>query len=180
MRWISPVRAWREARQSSSARARFAAGVATGVFIANLPVYGVQSLLSLYAARRLRLHPLAVLAGSHLSTPPIGALLIMSALVVGHSVLHRGLLTWDQVRFTTLKQEMLSGQLLIEWVIGSLICGTVLALATFVLVRFLLNISLARREAPLTADTPANQATDQAEPVAAFGASGVESKVATP
>jgi uncharacterized protein (DUF2062 family) len=76
------------------ARTEIAAGLAVGVFIANLPAYGLQSVLSLYSARRLHLHPLPVLLGSHLSTPPVGPLLIAAAIGLGHLILHGSLPAW--------------------------------------------------------------------------------------
>src|SRR5438132_1578934 len=82
------ARAWRAVRDDPAQRSRFAAGLAVGVFIANLPLYGAQTLLSLYAARRLRLNPLTVVVGSHFSTPPIGPLLVAAAIALGHLLTH--------------------------------------------------------------------------------------------
>ena len=66
----------------------FAAALAVGVFVANLPVYPFQTALCLYLARRLHLNPLAVLAGSQISTPPVGLALIAAAIYTGHLLLH--------------------------------------------------------------------------------------------
>jgi uncharacterized protein (DUF2062 family) len=48
------MRAWRAIRDDPRERPRFAAGLAAGVFIANLPLYGIQTMLSLIVARRFR------------------------------------------------------------------------------------------------------------------------------
>src|SRR5205823_3555213 len=87
-RWVSPRRAWRAVRDEPAERSRFAAGLAVGMFIANLPLYGVQTLLSLIAAKRLKLNPLTVVVGSHFSTPPIGPVLVAGAIMLGHLMIH--------------------------------------------------------------------------------------------
>jgi hypothetical protein len=56
--WLNPRDAWRQARRDRVSREAFAAGLAVGAFIGNLPTYGVHAFLGLYAARRLHLHPL--------------------------------------------------------------------------------------------------------------------------
>ena len=73
--WMSPFRIWRELRLAETARRDFAAGLAIGVFIACVPLYGLQTILGLFAARRLSLHPLPILAGSQLSAPPFAPVL---------------------------------------------------------------------------------------------------------
>ncbi|CAN5555573.1 hypothetical protein BH10PLA1_BH10PLA1_23150 [soil metagenome] len=88
LRWFNPMRAWRQVRDEPNGRSRFAAALALGVFIANLPLYGVQTVLGLYLARQLKLHPVPVVVGSHLSTPPVGPVLIVAGIMVGHFLLH--------------------------------------------------------------------------------------------
>ena len=87
-RWLNPMPAIRQLREDDVGRVNAAAGLAVGAFIANLPAYGLQTVLSLYAARRLHLHPLSVVIGSHLSTPPVGPVLVAAAVTIGHLVLH--------------------------------------------------------------------------------------------
>src|SRR5439155_8368432 len=82
--WLNPARLLRDLREQRLGAHETATGVAVGVFIGNLPLFGLQTILSLYTARRLHLHPLAVVAGSHISTPPFGPVLIAAAVGVGH------------------------------------------------------------------------------------------------
>ena len=163
--WLSPWRAWRAARESAVQRRRLAAGLATGVFIANLPLYGVQTAAALFAARRLRLNPLAVVAGSHLSTPPVGPLLVASAIAVGHVVL-RGSLPWSQsfdprlVEYGTLLRNLLA-----EWLVGGVIVGAALGLVTFGVARAVIAVMERARSA---ACRPADSAVRPASPVQAL------------
>ncbi|MEO6434491.1 MAG: DUF2062 domain-containing protein [Tepidisphaeraceae bacterium] len=143
--WLNPARAWRDLREQRVAPQEMAAGVAVGVFIANLPIYGLQTLLSLYTARRLHLNPLAVVAGSHLSTPPVGPVLIAAAIGVGHWVLHGSWLTMPQWQSSWQGWARLLGALMLEWSVGALLVGVVLSAAAFVLANVLLRyVSVAR------------------------------------
>ena len=137
--WISPARAWRQLRQEETGAQEIASGLAVGVFIANLPLYGVQTLLSLVAARKLRLHPLSVVAGSHLSTPPVGPLLIALAIGVGHFLLHGNWIEMPRWESTWSGWLHLFGRLMLEWSVGALVVGGALALATFVLAHAVLR-----------------------------------------
>jgi uncharacterized protein (DUF2062 family) len=152
--WISPARAWRQLRQAETGAHEMASGLAVGVFIANLPLYGVQTLLSLFAARQLRLHPLSVVAGSHLSTPPIGPMLIALAIGVGHFLLHGNWLEMPQWESTWSGWLQLFGRLMLEWSVGSLVVGAALAAATFVLAHALLRYLAA----PTSSAAPATPA----------------------
>lgn len=129
--WLNPMRAWRELRAGGANRNEMAAGIALGVFIANLPAYGIQTVLALYAARRLHLHPVSVVAGSKISTPPIGPLMIGAAIWVGHVVLHGSRLTWTSFNPTSSRFWTALGPLLLDWTFGSLLIGIVMALAAF-------------------------------------------------
>jgi uncharacterized protein (DUF2062 family) len=135
------------------------------VFIGNLPLYGGHAPLSLLVARRLKLNPLAVLVGSHISTPPLGGLLAIAAIATGHWLIHGsvpGLAAFDprHVGYWPLLRNVL-----IEWTIGSIICGLVLALITYLLSRLavhLLTRAPAADQASLAAPrehTPAPGAT---------------------
>jgi uncharacterized protein (DUF2062 family) len=139
VRWFSPMRAWRSVRNDHSERKRFAAALSLGVFIANLPLYGVQTVLSLLLARRLKLHPLAVVAGSHLSTPPVGPLLIAGAIAVGHFILHGEAIGLDDLDPGRFGYIALLKRVAIEWLIGSAVCGAALAFITFAIVQLLLK-----------------------------------------
>jgi uncharacterized protein (DUF2062 family) len=133
-RWFSPRKAWHQLRESRVGRTDMAAGLAAGVFIANLPAYGFQSLLSLYAARRLKLHPLPVLLGSHASTPPVGPALVAAAVAVGHFVLHGSLPAAADFDPRHGGWASILGPILVEWLLGGVLLGAVLAIVTFGLV----------------------------------------------
>lgn len=134
LHWLSPVEAWRQLRAGRISRLELASSLAVGVFIANLPLYGVQTLASLYAARRLHLSPIAVVAGSQASIPPIGALLIAAAVCVGHFLLHGALPPLASYGSSLVALAEAAPALLLDWVIGSLVVGAFLATATFALV----------------------------------------------
>jgi glycosyltransferase involved in cell wall biosynthesis len=148
LRWLSPIRAWREIRSEVSARADFAAGLAVGVFIACLPAYGLQSVLSLFAAKRLNLNPLSVLAGSQLSVPPLAPFLILTSLGLGHLLLHGGLPHidgWAAARASVLSPANLRGWLF-DWIIGGIVLGAALAAMSYAFFRAMFGLLAPRRE----------------------------------
>ena len=140
LRWLSPRQVWRHLRDDQVAKSDMALGLSIGVFIANLPCYGVQGLLALYVARRLHLHPLGVLLGTQISTPPIGVAMVAGALCVGHLVLHG---SWipispDQLAMADLKGLVPS--LLLDWAVGSVILGVAMACVTYPAAMLLLKM----------------------------------------
>lgn len=137
-RWINPMTAWRTLRTNAAERPRFAVALSAGVMIANLPVYGLQSILSLIVARRFRLSPLAVLAGSHASMPPLGPLLIALAIGVGHWLLHGEFLTLADLDPHTATYFQLLRRVALDWTIGSIVCGLAMAALTYCVARFTL------------------------------------------
>lgn len=148
-RWINPVTAWRTICNDAHDRSRFAAGLAAGVFVANLPLYGVQTLLSLLLARRFRLHPVPVVVGSHLSTPPVGPLLIALAMAVGHWMLHGTPPTWGAYNPAVHGYLATLRGAFIEWTVGGVACGTALAGLTFLIAHLVLRqLPVRTREAP--------------------------------
>ena len=164
-RWFSPSRMWQELKRGDPQhRTRFAAAVGVGVFIGNLPLYGVQTLLCLYAARRMRLNPLPIILGCSVSTPPLGPALVALAIAVGHWCLHGTLPQLSDFHavihggyFALLKSVLL------EWCIGSVVCGVVLGTAAFALT--ILIVRWLPRKSAVTAlplvDTPVAPATRQ-------------------
>ena len=152
LHWISPARAWRQLRREEAGAQEMASGLAVGVFIANLPLYGVQTMLSLIAARKLRLHPLSVVAGSHLSTPPIGPMLVALAIGVGHFLLHGNWIETPRWESTWSGWLQLFGRLMLEWSVGSIVVGSALAAVTFVLAHAVLRhlVAAAPTSSPAT------------------------------
>ena len=141
--WISPVAAWRQLRADENGRVTVAAGLAVGAFIANLPAYGLQTLLSLYAARRLHLHPLAVVAGSQLSTPPVGPFLIAGAVGLGHLLVHGRLPAFAEYRLAIAQGGVwpVLRSFIVEWTLGAPIVGLFCAVVTFTIARRLLRLA---------------------------------------
>jgi uncharacterized protein (DUF2062 family) len=151
--WINPATAWRQLKEHQVGRHQTAAGLAFGVFIANLPAYGFQSLLSLYTAKRLHMHPLPVLIGSHASTPPVGPMLIAAAVGLGHLILHGSLPAMADYdpRHLTLAQVL---GILHEWLIGGVLIGLATGSATFLLANMFLRRMLEGDGAGDSADDP--------------------------
>ena len=131
--WMNPFRIWREVRLAETARRDFAAGLAIGVFIACVPLYGLQTILGLFAARRLSLHPLPILAGTQLSAPPFAPALTVVSVVLGHAMIsgklpHLGdwhIAHWPAVSMATVNSFVAS------WLIGGVLLGVVLAGVTY-------------------------------------------------
>ena len=111
-----------------------AAAVGIGVLIAFIPLYGLQTILAIYIARRLHLNlPLLVLA-TQISIPPLSIGIILLSMVAGHLLLHGALphvsphilgqhSTWHWL--TTFTADLLVGGLAC-----GLIAGTVALLTT--------------------------------------------------
>jgi uncharacterized protein (DUF2062 family) len=163
--WLSPTEAWRQVRNDRVSRESFAAALAVGAFIGNLPAYGVQALIGLYAARRLHLHPIGVIVGTHISTPPLGPTLNAAAIALGHLILHGSLPTGRDYNFHHTGFLELVRKVLLEWVIGSPIIGLVCAVLVFVISNRLLRLAAKREpaESPAT-DRPEDSADRPTEP----------------
>jgi len=141
LQWINPMRAWRQVRNEPQGRSRFATALALGVFIANLPTYGLQTVMALYLARRFRLHPVPVVVGAHLSTPPVGPLLIVAAIAMGHFMLHGD---WPTLAYFNPSVNGYAAALravIGEWILGSLVLGALLAAATYLVTRACLHFT---------------------------------------
>jgi hypothetical protein len=145
LQWFNPMRAWRELRQGGATRSEIAAGLAAGVFIANTPAWGFHTVLSLYVAKRLHLHPLAVVAGSHVSAPPMGPFLVASAMWLGHVLVHHSIPVWSEVTPFQGKFVAHALPLLLDWLAGAIVIGTTLSITVFIVANFLFRF-LERRE----------------------------------
>lgn len=141
LRWMDPRDAWRQARRDRVGREMFSAGLAVGAFIGNLPVYGLHAWIGLYVSRRFHLHPLAVFAGTNISTPPIGPLLNVAAVALGHLLLHGSLPQPGHysIRDHTLLEVL--GRIGLEWTAGSLIVGLACAAGVFLLSNRLIRLA---------------------------------------
>jgi len=140
-RWLNPMPALRQLREDDAGRINAAAGLAVGAFIANLPAYGLQTALSLYAARRLHLHPLSVVIGSHLSTPPVGPVLVAAAVTLGHLVLHAELPSAASYDVRVVGVLPLLRACFLEWTIGGVVMGLFSAWMTYLAARWLFRLA---------------------------------------
>jgi len=77
----------------------------------------------------LHLEPVAVVAGSHISIPPIAPFLIAGAISTGHLVLHGTLPT---VALLHVHWSTLAASVLLDWLVGGVILGFVLAVFAFI------------------------------------------------
>ncbi|HET6246733.1 MAG TPA: DUF2062 domain-containing protein [Tepidisphaeraceae bacterium] len=136
-RWLNPFDAWRELRKGGASRNEMAVGLAVGAFIGNMPVWGFHTAISLYVARRLHLNPLAVMTGSHASAPPMGPLLIFSAMWTGHVILHGSRPKWKDISLFHGKFTVNALPLLLDWTLGAVLVGAALAIIVFVVANFL-------------------------------------------
>ncbi|MGB2984509.1 MAG: DUF2062 domain-containing protein [Phycisphaerae bacterium] len=107
-------------RESTSPR-EIAAASFLGIFLGTLPLIACHSVIIVFCATRLRLNRLIALNISHLCAPPFVPAL---AIEVGFFVRHGRLLT--DFTMQTLGREI--PQRLLDYLIGSLVLGPVLAL----------------------------------------------------
>lgn len=140
--WLSPMRAWRELRKEGDGidRSTAAIGFATGVLLANLPIYGLQTAASLYIARRLHLHPIPVVAGSQLSTPPLGIALSIAAISLGNFLLHGKWILWQNFDITQIGFGQLVGPLIGAWLLGGFLIGLALGTGAFFAARYAIGL----------------------------------------
>lgn len=129
LHWINPLAAWRGIRAGDLRRDELAAGLAVGVFIGNLPVYGLHTVICLYTSARLHLNPHLVVVGSSLfATPPLGLVFIAVSIATGHFLLHGDLISPAALNVAGLTWGQMAGRFLLEWVVGSLVVGLAMAL----------------------------------------------------
>jgi len=137
LRWFDPRELVRTARRDRVSQMSVAAGLGVGVFVANLPVYPVQTLVAIYLAKRLHVHPVSTVLGSQLSFPPIGLGLIFAAIYLGHFVLTGEAPAWSDFQslgslsFADFRHLM--HEYFLSWWIGGVTIGWCLGWATFLL-----------------------------------------------
>lgn len=129
--WLHPGLWIRDTRRRKIGVIATSMGLALGVFIANMPAYGFQTLLAIVAARRFHLPPWPVVLGSQFSTPPLNVLLIAAAIFVGHWILHGSPPDLSLLRDPNWTITQVLTRWLLEWVVGSIIVGCVCMVATF-------------------------------------------------
>ncbi|MDP1663115.1 MAG: DUF2062 domain-containing protein [Phycisphaerales bacterium] len=137
-RWFSPRRLLRMARGQGASRERLAASVGVGLLMATLPVYGVKTVACLWLSGRFRLHPLAVIGTSSLSTPPLGLVFAALSIYVGGLLLHGQLPDLSGIGLEQARQWSTINTLVAEWLVGSVITGVVLGLLGYGALRVVL------------------------------------------
>lgn len=131
LQWFSPRDLWRQVHRDTEDRMSIAAGVTFGAFIACLPACGYQTLLALYTARRLHLHPVATVLGSHLSIPPIGQAIWLVSIWLGHLLTTGRFLRVGDLDLARAGPASTAGRLLLAWSLGSILVGIAVAPAVF-------------------------------------------------
>lgn len=129
--WLHPAIWLRDIRRRKIGVIATSMGLGFGTFIANLPVYGFQTLLSIAVARRFHLPPWPVVLGSQLSMPPLNVGLIAAAIHVGHWLLRGSPPDLSPLRDPEWTVPQLLSRWLLEWAVGSIIVGSVCMAATF-------------------------------------------------
>jgi uncharacterized protein (DUF2062 family) len=138
-RWFSPRKLLEMASGDAASRDRLAASVGVGLLMATLPVYGIKTVACLWLSARFRLHPLAVISISSLSTPPLGFVFVALSIGAGGLLLNGKLPDLSAISLTTATQWSTFNSLLAEWLLGSVIAGLVLGVAGHTFVRAVLN-----------------------------------------
>lgn len=151
-RWFSPRRLQRMVRGDAASRERFAASIGVGLLMATLPVYGVKTVVCLWLSGRFRLHPLAVIGTSSLSTPPLGVVFAAISICVGSLLLHGQVPALSGISFKQATQWSTVNTLITEWIVGSVIAGVGLGLVAYAALRGLLAVPTARPPAEAAAE----------------------------
>jgi glycosyltransferase involved in cell wall biosynthesis/uncharacterized protein (DUF2062 family) len=133
LRWLNPVRSWREVRQEPIGDLEFASGLAIGAWIGTLPFFGLHTILSMYVAWRLHQQPAAVVLGSQVSMPPLGVFLAAASMILGHFMLTGTLIHVDVSSLTWSSAWRIPLQGFTEWLLGSMVLGVLVAAVVYFL-----------------------------------------------
>jgi glycosyltransferase involved in cell wall biosynthesis len=115
-----------------------ATAVGVGVLIAVLPLYGVQTLLAIYTARRLHINIPVTLLATQVSLPPIIPFLVVMNIETGNLLLHGHWLSPHMILARQLSWRELFTAFLGPMMLGGLICGLALGTVAVLLTRNLL------------------------------------------
>ncbi|MEE9403302.1 MAG: DUF2062 domain-containing protein [Algisphaera sp.] len=132
--WFDPRALVEAARGDDVSRASVAAGLGVGAFVANLPVYPVQTLVAVYLAKRLHLHPVGAVAGSQLAFPPMNVILSAGAIWLGHTLMWGTAPAWSdftQMTWDVAGVRALMHQYFFAWMLGGVLIGVVLGFLVF-------------------------------------------------
>lgn len=115
----------------------FALSLAVGVFVACLPVYGLQTIAGLTLAWLLGLNAAVVVGGSLLSTPPLNVVLIAAAVGLGHLLSTGHLPAASGLALPASGWATVLSRVGADWLLGSFVEGLVLGLVSYLLARCL-------------------------------------------
>ena len=134
--WFDPRSLLAAARGDDVSRASVAAGLGLGAFVANLPVYPVQTVVAVYLAKRFHVHPVAAVAGSQAAFPPFNVILSAAAIWLGHLILWQSTPAWTDFTERTWDfhgVRTLMEQYFFAWALGGVLIGVVMGAAVFLL-----------------------------------------------
>lgn len=115
-----------------------ATAVGVGVLIAVLPLYGIQTILAIYTARRLHINIPVTLLATQISLPPLIPFLIFMNVQTGHLILHGTFLSPEILEHQSLSWHGIFGTFLGPMLLGGLVCGLALGTAAVLLTRSML------------------------------------------
>lgn len=130
-----------------------AAAVGIGVLIAFIPIYGFQTILALYIARRLHLNIPVVILSTQISIPPLSIAVILVSLVCGHLLIHG---TWPPVSLEALQHHSMWYWLTTfttDLILGGVICGLIAGAISLLTTRLLLRMCRCRNTGPTGSST---------------------------
>ncbi len=142
-RLIQPLRQFAATLFKESLDPRHAAAaVFLGIFIANVPIYGLQTLAIIGLAAVFKLNKPLAIAASFVNNPFLQPFLIMGSLELGHFMLHGGFvqISWAH-SVADLKSQFGT------WLIGSIVLGVLLGAVGAVITFLLLRLRASRRSA---------------------------------
>ncbi len=126
---LHPLRSLRRLVSENSSPGQLAVAAAIGMFIGTLPLFGLHTLLIIFASNFFRANKPFSISASQLCMPPLMPALCIE---IGHYMRHGRFLT--EISFETLGYQAL--ERIWEWLLGSLIAAPaaafILALTTFI------------------------------------------------
>jgi len=132
--WFDPRSLLAAARGDDVSRASVAAGLGLGAFVANLPVYPVQTVVAVYLAKRFHVHPVAAVAGSQAAFPPFNVILSAAAIWLGHLIVWQSTPAWTDFTERTWDfhgVRTLMEQYFFAWALGGVLIGLVMGVVVF-------------------------------------------------
>ena len=112
---------------------KMAGAVGVGLFIGIAPLWGVQMVLALWVAHRLRLNKAVAAVASHISIPPMIPLIFCGALTLGSRVLHGKWFEFSMKSMTRAEWIAAAKAHAWEWVVGSVVLAIIVSATGMIL-----------------------------------------------